>query len=124
MTYALPRFFSCALAGLFAASALSAQSPAPKLEFPAPSPPASLKQRVGITDIEINYSRPSLKGRVMIGKVEPYGQVWRTGANTATSISFSTPVKLNGNDIPAGKYALYTIPGETEWTVIIYKVPA
>jgi hypothetical protein len=103
---------------LFATS-LFAQPP--KIEFPAPSPAATLKQRVGLTDIEITYSRPGVKGRVMLGKVEPYGKVWRTGANNATTIIFSTAVKLGGKDVPAGKYALFTIPNEKEWTVIINK---
>jgi len=80
-----------------------------------------LKQRVGVTDIEVNYSRPSMKGRQIFGNVVPFGTVWRTGANSATKITFSTPVKLNGTDVPAGSYALYTIPGEDEWTIILNK---
>jgi hypothetical protein len=92
-----------------------------RLEFPQPSPLSTLKQRVGLTDIEIVYSRPSAKDRPVFGGLVPYGQVWRTGANASTTISFSTPVKLNGTDIPAGKYSLFTIPGENEWTVIINK---
>ena len=92
-----------------------------KLEWPVASPAATLKQRVGLTDIEITYSRPGAKGRVMIGKIEPYGKVWRTGANNATTITFSTAVKLGGKEVPAGKYALFTIPNEKEWTVIINK---
>jgi hypothetical protein len=94
---------------------------APKLEFPAPSPACTIKQRVGLTDIEIAYSRPSMKGRQIFGSLVPYGAVWRTGANAATKISFSTPVKLNGTDIAAGTYAFYTIPGENEWTIIVNK---
>jgi len=94
---------------------------APKVNFPALSPAATLKQRVGLTDIEVDYSRPSIKGRVIFGGLVPYNVVWRTGANASTKISFSTPVKLNGNEIPAGKYALYTIPGEEEWTIILSK---
>ena len=62
-----------------------------------------------------------MKNRTIFGGIVPYGQVWRTGANQATKITFSTPVKLEGNDIPAGTYALFTIPGETEWTIIINK---
>jgi hypothetical protein len=62
-----------------------------------------------------------VKGRPIFGGLVPYGQVWRTGANAPTKISFSTAVKLNGTEIPAGQYALYTIPGEKEWTVIIHK---
>ena len=90
-----------------------------KLEFPAASPSAKLKQRIGITDIEIEYSRPSAKGREIFGDLVPYDKVWRTGANAATKLVFSTPVKLNGNEIPAGTYALMTIPGKDEWTIII-----
>ncbi len=62
-----------------------------------------------------------MKGRKIFGGIVPYGQVWRTGANNATKITFSTPVKLDGHDIPAGTYALFTIPGEDEWTIIINK---
>lgn len=109
------------LALLIGASALSAQSPASKLEFPAASPPATLKQRVGVTDFEISYSRPSMKGRRIFGGLVPYGQVWRTGANQATKISFTTPVKLNGTEVPAGSYELFTIPGEDTWTVIVHQ---
>ena len=94
---------------------------APKIEFPAASPACTIKQRVGLTDIEVVYSRPSMKGRQIFGSVVPFGSVWRTGANSATKITFSTPVKLNGTDIAAGTYALYTIPGENEWTIIINK---
>jgi len=94
---------------------------APKLEFPAPSPACTIKQRVGLTDIEIVYSRPSMKGRQIFGSLVPYGAVWRTGANAATKISFNTSVKLNGTEIAAGTYAFYTIPGENEWTIILNK---
>jgi hypothetical protein len=105
----------------FAAS-LFAQAPqAPKIEFPAPSPAATLKQRVGLTDIEVAYSRPGVKGRVIFGGLVPYGEVWRTGANSATRISFSTPVKLQGSNLDAGTYELFTIPGQDEWTVILQK---
>lgn len=93
----------------------------PKVTFPAPSPGGSLKQHVGLTDVEIAYSRPSVKGRVIFGGLLPYGELWRTGANGPTTVSFNTAVKLNGTDIPAGKYALYTIPDKKEWTVIISK---
>src|SRR6185503_275461 len=90
--------------------------PAPQLQIPAASPVSTLKQRVGLTDIEIVYARPGAKGRTMIGKVEPYGAVWRTGATNATTITFSTDVKLGGQAVPAGKYALFTIPTEKDWT--------
>ncbi|MBA4135894.1 MAG: hypothetical protein C0518_01105 [Opitutus sp.] len=98
---------------------LTAQTPAaPKLTFPQASPPATLKQQVGITDIEVVYSRPSAKGRKIFGGLVPYGEIWRTGANSATRISFSTPVKVGGADLPAGNYELFTIPTENEWTFI------
>jgi hypothetical protein len=99
--------------------ALFAQTP--PVDFPAPSPACTLKQRVGVTDIEVVYSRPGVKDRVIFGGMVPYGEVWRTGANNATKITFSTAVKLNGTEIPAGTYALFTIPGEKEWTIILNK---
>lgn len=99
----------------------SAMAETAKIEFPAASPLCSLKQRVGLTDIQVEYSRPGVKGRDVFGSMIPYGQVWRTGANSATKLVFSTPVKLNGNEIPAGTYALMTIPDKDEWTVIINK---
>lgn len=120
----IPRHLRSALlflAGSVLATGLFAQAPAPKLAFPDASPAATLKQRVGLTDIEINYNRPSMKGRTIYGGLVPYGEVWRTGANTATKITFSTDVKLNGTAVPAGTYELFTIPGKDEWTVIIHK---
>lgn len=111
-------------AAALASSALlstSALADTAKLEFPAASPACKLKQRIGITDIEIEYSRPSAKGREIFGNLVPFDKVWRTGANAATKLVFSTAVKLNGNEIPAGTYALMTIPGKNEWTVIINK---
>lgn len=101
--------------------AVSALAQTPKLEFPAPSPACTIQQRVGLTDVEVVYSRPSMKGRPVFGGLVPFGSVWRTGANAATKITFSTPVKLNGHDVAAGSYALYTIPGESEWTIILNK---
>lgn len=100
----------------------AAAQTAPKLDFPAASPLAKVEQRVGLTDVAITYNRPSMKGRKVFGELVPFGQVWRTGANTATAISFSTAVKFGGVEAPAGKYALFTIPGESEWTVILSKV--
>jgi hypothetical protein len=113
------RCFSAIAGGMLLAASLAAQTP--KVDFPAASPGCTLKQRVGLTDIEIVYSRPGVKNRTVFGGIVPYGQVWRTGANSATKVTFSTPVKLNGTDIPAGTYALFTIPGEDEWTIIINK---
>jgi len=93
-----------------------------KVEFPDASPAASFKQRVGLTDVAVEYSRPGIKGRKIFGGLVPYGEVWRTGANTATKLTFSADVKLEGTPVPAGSYALYTIPGENEWTIILSKV--
>lgn len=116
------------VAGLFAVcaawlatSAAIAQSPG--VEFPPPSPPTTLKQRVGLTDVEIVYARPSLRGREIFGAMIPYGEVWRTGANAATRMTFSTDVKLQGAALAAGTYELFTIPGANEWTVIVQKLP-
>ncbi len=122
----IPRHLRSALlfiAGSVLATGLFAQAPAaPKIDFPAPSPQGVIKQRVGLTDIEVTYNRPSMKGRKVFGGLVPYGQVWRTGANNATRITFSTAAKLNGAAVPAGTYELFTIPGETEWTVIVQAV--
>jgi len=97
------------------------KAPAHRIEFPQASPTATVKQRVGLTDIELVYSRPSAKGRVMLGGNNPYGEVWRTGANAATRISFSTPFTLQGAHVDAGTYELFTIPGKDQWTVILQK---
>lgn len=88
---------------------------------PSTNPPAVVKERVSATDIEVTYHRPSVKGRTIFGGLVPYGQVWRTGSDNATRISFSTAVRLNGTDIKAGTYELFSIPGEKEWTIIIHQ---
>jgi tetratricopeptide (TPR) repeat protein len=92
-----------------------------KIEFPAPSQHATIKQRVGLTDVELDYSRPNKNNRQIFGGLVPYGKLWRTGANAVTKIKFSKPVKLEGKEIPAGEYALFTIPTADEWTIIISK---
>ncbi len=91
------------------------------VETPRPSPTASLTQEVGFGKVTIEYSRPGVKGRTIFGGLVPYGELWRTGANSSTKISFSNDVTLNGHAVPAGDYALFTIPGEEEWTIIIHK---
>jgi len=103
------------------ALALSATAGTAQLNLPNASPDAEFKQEVGFTEIEVKYSRPSARGRVIFGQLEPYGKLWRTGAHDATSIRFSEAVKLNGNDIPAGTYTLFTIPKQEEWTIVINK---
>lgn len=89
--------------------------------LPQKSPTATLKQTVGLTDIEIIYSRPSVKGRTIFGDLVPFNEVWRTGANKATQLSLSTDVTIGGKKVPAGKYSVFTIPTKGEWTVIIHK---
>lgn len=122
MIISMHRFLLSIVAGLALANGLFAQAPAvPKIEFPAPSPAATIKQRVGLTDIEISYSRPSMKDRQIFGGLLPFGVVWRTGANTATKMTLSTAVKFNGAEVPAGTYEIFTIPGQAEWTFIIHK---
>lgn len=91
------------------------------LTTPAPSPTQTIKQNFGLSAIELSYSRPSMKGRKVFGDLVPFGQVWRTGANSATTISFGEEVMIKGTKIPAGKYGILTIPGEKEWTIIISK---
>lgn len=92
-----------------------------QLEMPQASPDSKLEQRVGLADITVAYSRPSMKGRKIMGELVPYGAMWRTGANASTKITFSEDVSLEGNDVPAGTYALYTIPNPDRWTVILHK---
>jgi len=93
----------------------------PKIEFPAASQHAAVKQRVGLTDVELDYSRPNKNDREIFGGLVPYGKLWRTGANAVTKIKFSKPVTLGGKAIAAGEYALFTIPTADEWTIIISK---
>ncbi len=85
------------------------------------SPKETVEGTIDGTKVSIVYCRPSAKGRKMLGEKEPYGQVWRTGANEATTIEFDKPVTIEGKTLPAGKYALFTIPNETEWTIIFNK---
>jgi hypothetical protein len=94
---------------------------AQQIDVPRPSPNATVSQLVGVTKITITYSRPGVKGREIWGKLVPYGEVWRTGANENTTISFSTPVKVEGHELPAGTYGLQTIPTQGDWTVIFSK---
>lgn len=92
-----------------------------QLDMPQPSPSAMVKQTVGLTDITIDYSSPAMRGREIFGKLVPYGEMWRTGANKATAITFSDAVTIEGKKIEAGTYAVFTIPNENEWTIILNK---
>ncbi len=90
-----------------------------QINTPAASPSATVSQGIGLTKITIDYSRPSVKGRKIFGDLVPFGKVWRTGANKITSIKFDDEVIINGTAVKAGSYGLYTIPGATEWTIIL-----
>ena len=89
--------------------------------FPKLSPRSTVSQTVGTTTVSVEYHRPQVRGRKIWGELVPYGQVWRTGANEATTIKFSDPVKVNGQPVPAGTYALFSIPGPEQWTLILNK---
>lgn len=91
------------------------------LRTPQPSPTQEVKQNFGLSSIELSYSRPGMKGRTIFGDLVPYGKVWRTGANSATTLTFADDVMIGDTKIPAGKYGLLTIPDANEWTIIITK---
>ncbi len=84
---------------------------------------STVHQQIGKTNVAVEYSRPSAKGRPIFGDLVPYGEVWRTGANVSTSLDFDTPLTIGDTELPAGRYALFTIPGEKSWTIIINAVP-
>jgi hypothetical protein len=86
-----------------------------------PSPPASAEFKAGGANIKIKYSAPSVKGREIWGKLVPYGEVWRTGANEATTFETDKDIKVEGKTLPAGTYSLFTIPGKDEWVVVFNK---
>lgn len=94
---------------------------AQQIQMPQASPSAKITQKVGLTDVTVDYSRPSTKGRKIFGELVPLGEVWRTGANGATVLTFSTDVTVGGQSVPAGSYALYSIPGKNDWTIILSK---
>lgn len=96
-------------------------SDAQTLKTPAPSPTTTISQDFGLSNIELSYSRPAMKGRKIFGDLVPFGQVWRTGANTATTLTFGEEVSIGGTKIKAGKYGVLTIPDAKEWTIIITK---
>ena len=91
------------------------------LKVPSTSTTQNIKQEFGLGSIELSYSRPSMKGRSIFGDLVPYGAIWRTGANGATTLTFSEDVIIGGSKVAAGKYGLLTIPGGYEWTIIITK---
>lgn len=106
---------------LFVLVALGQNGQAQGLKLPQPSTTQTLTQDFGLGKISVVYSRPNVKGRKIFGALEPYDKVWRTGANSATVVKFTEAVKIEGKDLAAGEYALFTIPGKTEWTIIFNK---
>jgi hypothetical protein len=107
--------------GAVAASLLFASSASAQLDLPRPSPSAKVSQVIGLTEVTVDYSSPAAKGRPIWGTLVPYDQMWRTGANSATKITFSKDVTFGGKPVPAGTYALMTIPSKGAWTVILNK---
>ncbi len=123
MNRSTPRFAALAapVAVIALASAGAVLAQPPQMQLPRPSPGASVSQTVGVTEISLRYSRPGVKERKIWGGLVPYGEVWRTGANENTTVTFSTPVRIAGTELPAGTYGLQTIPTDKEWTVILSK---
>jgi Protein of unknown function (DUF2911) len=110
-------FVAVATACLCLAGSAVAQQQAP--ELPQPSPKAKVEQRVGLTDVSVDYSSPGAKGRVIWGGLVPYDVAWRTGANAPTKLTSSKNFTFGGVAVPAGSYALYTIPTKGAWTVLL-----
>jgi hypothetical protein len=108
----------CVGAVVFQGSLIAAEE---KVEFPAASARAVVKQRVGLTDVEVDYSRPNKNNRNIFGGLVLFDKPWRTGANQPTKIKTSGPIKLGTKEVPAGEYVLYTIPGANAWTVVLSK---
>ena len=91
-----------------------------QIDAPQPSPFGKIEQKVGLTDVTIEYSRPGMRGRTIFGDLVPYGEIWRTGANANTKITFSDDVMINGKELKKGSYAIYSIPAEDNWEVMFY----
>ena len=108
-------FLYVVIVSLFALSAFGQE-----LKVPTLSPLSEITQEVGLSQVKLSYARPSAKGRKVFGDLVPFGEVWRTGANASTKLTFTEDVKIEGNPLKAGTYALYSIPGDKEWTVIIH----
>ena len=124
-TQELFRHLAFGLATSLATSAAYAQTTPAMPAVPAkekPSPAATATGKIGSTDVTVNYSSPGVKDRTIFGGLEKYGKVWRAGANEATTVEFSKAVKVEGKDLPAGKYGFFVIPAESgQWTVIFNK---
>lgn len=112
----MARLCALAVVSLSALPALAQSAP----EVPSPSPKARVEQRVGITDLSVEYSSPGVKGRKIWGGLVPYGKVWRTGANSATKLTASREFTIGGKKLAAGSYAIATIPAQGSWTVVLH----
>ncbi len=91
-----------------------------KISSPAPSPSSTIEQKVGLTDVTLKYSRPSMRGRAIFGGLVDYGKTWRTGANANTTITFSTDVTIEDKNVPAGTYSIYSVPNKNTWDIMLY----
>jgi Protein of unknown function (DUF2911) len=100
---------------------LAPSLPAQQSLFPQLSPASKVQQTIGITTVGINYHRPAVRGRAVWGSLVPFGQIWRMGANEATTISFSDKVKVQGLEVPAGAYAMFAYPNKESWTIVLNK---
>jgi len=117
----MKKILFCLVALLIAGA--SQNSYAQELKTPQLSSSQTIIQELGLGKVTLVYSRPNVKGRKMFGGMEPYGVVWRTGANAATTITFTDDVTIEGNKVPAGEYGLFSIPDQNDWTVILSKKP-
>jgi hypothetical protein len=106
---------------LLASSLISSAGYSQTVRTPAPSTTTTVKQGFALSNIDLSYSRPSVKGRKIFGDLVPYGKVWRTGANDATTITFGEDVTIDGKTVKAGKYGFLTIPEQSQWTLILTK---
>jgi hypothetical protein len=91
-----------------------------QIATPAPSPSSKIEQKIGLTDVTLEYSRPGMRGRTVFGDLVPYGTLWRLGANANTKITFSTDVTIGDSTVKAGSYAIFATPNKTSWNVVFY----
>lgn len=105
----------------FAAASMMSLSAGAQLKVPAPSPSQTVKQAFALSDVTVDYSRPAIKGRTVYGDLVPFGKTWRTGANASTKITFGEDVKVEGSDLKAGTYAVYSVPNKDSWDIMFYK---
>src|ERR1700742_938108 len=114
-------FYVCTIGALAAPIVSVSAQAGPSPELPQPSPHARVEQRVGLTDVSVDYSSPAVKGRKIWGELVAYDKPWRTGAKAATQLTVSCDFSLGGKPVPAGTYALYTVPGKATWQVALNK---